>query len=176
MPSLSLLRDPRVAVPVLVAAPLPVTLALSLTAQPSYPEDACFYGAPQASIDATDRYLALMTPLALGAMALVALVALPSRGWWRVLAPLTIALAVLSVFWSDAGRPIVVLGGNVAVFGTFLLLGVLVLVGVVAKEAGWIRAIGWFEFLFLLPLLLGIAGLLAQPACYAGDPPAPIPR
>ena len=109
-------------------------------------------------------------------MALVALVALPSRGWWRVLAPLTIALAVLSVFWSDAGRPIVVLGGNVAVFGTFLLLGVLVLVGVVAKEAGWIRAIGWFEFLFLLPILLGVAGLLAQPACYAGDPTAPIPQ
>jgi hypothetical protein len=49
-------------------------------------------------------------------------------------------------------------------------------VGVVAKEAGWIRAIGWFEFLFLLPILLGIAGLLAQPACYAGDPPAPIQR
>lgn len=63
-----------------------------------------------------------------------------------------------------------------AVFGTFLLLGVLVLVGVVAKEAGWIRAIGWFEFLFLLPILLGVAGLLAQPACYAGDPPAPIPQ
>ena len=38
------------------------------------------------------------------------------------------------------------------------------------------RAIGWFEFLFLLPILLGVAGLLAQPACYAGDPPAPIPQ
>jgi hypothetical protein len=173
---LSLLRDPRVAVPVLVAAPLPIALALSLTPRPDYPGDACFYGAPQASIDATDRYLALMTPLGLGAMAVVALVALPNRGWWRVIPVLAVALAVLSAFWSDAGRPIVVLGGNVAVFGTFLLLGVLVLVGVVAKEAGWIRAIGWFEFLFLLPILLGIAGLLAQPACYAGDPPAPIQR
>lgn len=25
----------------------------------------------------------------------------------------------------------------------------------------------------LIPLLLGIAGLLAQPACYNGNPPAP---
>ncbi len=83
---------------------------------------------------------------------------------------------MLSLFWSDAGRPVVIVGANVAVFGTFLALGVFVLVAVAAKEAGWIRAFGWFEFLFLLPILLGVAGLLAQPACYAGDPTAPIPR
>jgi hypothetical protein len=170
----ALLRDPRTAAVVLALAPVPITLALALTARPEYPEDACFYGAPQASIDATDRYVGLMTPLALFAMALVAVSALPARGPWRLLAPAVVVWAVLSLFWADAGRPVVIVGANVAVFGTFLALGVLVLVAVVAKEAGWIRAIGWFEFLFLLPILLGIAGLLAQPACYAGDPPAPI--
>jgi hypothetical protein len=39
-----------------------------------------------------------------------------------------------------------------------------------------VRAIGWFDFLFVLPIPLGIAGQIAQPACYTGDPPAPIPR
>jgi hypothetical protein len=170
------LRDPRVAGVVLAVAPVPIAVALAVTARPEYPEDACFYGAPQASIDATDRYVALMTPLALFAMALVAVAALPARSWWRLLAPAVVVWAVLSLFWTDAGRPVVIVGANVAVFGGFLFLGVLVLVGVVAKEAGWIRAIGWFEFLFVLPILLGIAGLLAQPSCYAGDPPAPIPR
>ena len=42
------------------------------------------------------------------------------------------------------------------------------------RESSWVRAIGWFHFLYLLPVLLGLAGLLAQPACYTGDPPAPI--
>jgi len=56
------------------------------------------------------------------------------------------------------------------------LLAVVVIVAVAGSEASWVRAIGWFEFLFLLPLLLGIAGLLAQAACYTGDPPAPITR
>ena len=37
-------------------------------------------------------------------------------------------------------------------------------------------AVGWFAFALLLPLLLGIAGLIAQPACYNGDPPAAIAR
>jgi hypothetical protein len=176
VPTLSFVRHPGVAVPLLVAAPVPISLALIFTARPSYPEDACFYGAPQASIDATDHYLGLMTPLALGAMAVVALAALPDRGAWRLLAPAAVLWALVAMVWGDAGWPVVILGGNIAVFGTFLFLVVLVLVGVVAKEAGWIRAIGWFEFLFLLPVLLGIAGLLAQPSCYAGDPPAPISR
>jgi hypothetical protein len=43
-----------------------------------------------------------------------------------------------------------------------------------SKESSWINAVGWFEFALLLPLLLGIAGLLAQPGCYNGDPPATI--
>jgi hypothetical protein len=172
----ALLRRPWVASVVLAVAPLPVTVALAVTARPDYPEDACYYGAPQSSIDATDHYVGLMTPLALFAMALVAVVALPNKSYWRLVAPAAIVLAVLSLFWSDAGRPVVIVGANVAVFGTFLALGVLVLVAVAAKEVGWIRAIGWFEFLFLLPILLGVAGLLAQPACYAGDPPAAIPR
>jgi hypothetical protein len=86
------------------------------------------------------------------------------------------AWAILALFWGDAARPVIVFGGNVAVFGALLLLAVVVIVAVAGSEASWVRAIGWFEFLFLLPLLLGIAGLLAQPACYTGDPPAPITR
>jgi hypothetical protein len=50
-------RDPRVVWTVLALAPLPIAVALAVTARPVYPEDACFYGAPQASIDATDHYL-----------------------------------------------------------------------------------------------------------------------
>jgi hypothetical protein len=47
-------RAPWAAWPVLVLAPIPIAVALVLTARPVYPEDACFYGAPQSSIDATD--------------------------------------------------------------------------------------------------------------------------
>ena len=97
----------------------------------------------------------------------------PRRGRWRFLAPAVTAWALVSVFWGSAGRPVLVFGGNVVVFGALLLLGVVVIVVLAGRESSWVRAIGWFEFVFLLPLLLGIAGLLAQPACYNGDPPAP---
>jgi hypothetical protein len=174
--ALSRLRASRAVWPFLVAAPVPIAVALIGTARPFYPEDACFYGAPRASLQATDDYLGLMTPLAMFAMAVVAFVALPTRGRWRALAPIVAAWAILALFWGDAARPVIVFGGNVAVFGALLLLAVVVIVAVAGSEASWVRAIGWFEFLFLLPLLLGIAGLLAQPACYTGDPPAPITR
>ena len=172
---LARLRESRAVWPILVAAPVPIAVALILTARPVYPPDACFYGAPEASIRATHDSLATMTPRAMFAMAAVALVALPMKGRWRLLAPAVAIWAIAALFWPEAARPVVVFGGNVAVFGALLLLGVVVIVAVAGKEAGWVRAIGWFEFLFLLPLLLGIAGLLAQPACYNGDPPAPIP-
>ena len=173
---LARLRESRAVWPVLVAAPVPIAVALILTGRPVYPPSACFYGAPQASIQATQDYLATMTPLAMFAMAAIALVALPMKGRWRLLAPAVGVWAVVALFRTEAARPVVVFGGNVAVFGALLLLAVVVIVAVAGKEAGWVRAIGWFEFLFLLPLLLGIAGLLAQPACYNGDPPAPIPN
>ena len=172
---LSFLRAPRLAWAVMAVAPLPIAVALIFTARPVYPPDACFYGAPQASIDATGSYLGLMSPLAAFAMVAVALVALPSRGWWRLLTPVTAVWAVVTLFAPDVAHPVMVWGGNVAVFGALLALVVLVLVAVVAKETSWIRAIGWFEFALLLPVLLGVAGLIAQPGCYNGDPPAPIP-
>ena len=173
---LAFLRAPRVAWTVMAVAPLPISLALIFTARPVYPPDACFYGAPAASVAATDHYLALMSPLAAFAMVAVSLAALPIRGRWRLLAPAVTIWAVVTLFAPGAAHPVMVYGGNVAVFGALLALVVLVLIAVVAKETSWIRAIGWFEFALLLPLLLGVAGLLAQPGCYNGDPPAPIPQ
>jgi hypothetical protein len=173
---LAFLRTPRMAWAILVAAPLPIAVALIFTARPVYPPDACFYGAPAASVAATDHYLALMSPLAAFAMVAVALAALPIRGRWRVLAPATAIWAIVTLFAPGVAHPVMVYGGNVAVFGALLALVVLVLFAVIAKESSWIRAIGWFEFALLLPLLLGVAGLIAQPGCYSGDPPAPIPQ
>ena len=158
----------------MAAALVPIGAALIFTARPVYPPDACFYGAPAASIEATDRYLALMSPLAAFAMVAVALVALPIRGRWRFLVPVVAIWAVVTLFVPDAAHPVMVYGGNVAVFGALLALVVLVLLVVAAKETSWIRAFGWFEFALVLPLLLGVAGLIAQPGCYNGDPPAPI--
>jgi hypothetical protein len=172
--ALAFLRARRVAWLVLALAPVPIGAALIFTARPVYPADACFYGAPAASIAATDHYLALMSPLAAFAMVAVAVVALPIRGRWRLLAPVTAVWAIATLLAPDVAHPVMVYGGNVAVFGALLALVVLVLVGVLAKETSWLTAIGWFEFALLLPLLLGIAGLLAQPGCYNGDPPAPI--
>ena len=174
--ALAFLRAPRVAWTVLAAAPLPIAVALIFTARPVYPPDACYYGAPAASVAATDHYLALMSPLAAFAMVAVALAALPVRGRWRLLGPVTAIWAVLTLFAPDVAHPVMVYGGNVAVFGALLALVVLVLFAVVAKESSWIRASGWFEFALLLPLLLGVAALIAQPGCYNGDPPAPTPR
>ena len=172
--TLAFLRAPQVAWTVMAAALVPIGAALIFTARPVYPPDACFYGAPAASIEATDHYLALMSPLAAFAMVAVALVALPIRGRWRFLVPVVTVWAVLTLFVPDAAHPVMVYGGNVAVFGALLALVVLVLVIAAAKETSAIRAIGWFEFALLLPLLLGVAGLIAQPGCYNGDPPAPI--
>lgn len=170
------LRTPRAALVVLIAAPVPISVALALTSRPDYPDDACYYGAPRASELATDHYLALMTPLAMFALAMVAISALPLRGRWKLLAPAITAWAVASVIWTDAARPLMVYGANIAIFGLFLAVPIIVITGVIAKESSWVRAIGWFELLFLLPVLLGLAGLLAQPRCYAGNPPAPIQR
>ena len=172
--ALAFLRTPRVAWTVMAGTLVPIGAALIFTARPVYPPDACFYGAPAASVAATDRYLALMSPLAAFAMVAVALVALPIRGRWRVLAPVVAVWAVVTLFVPDAAHPVMVYGGNVAVFGALLALVVIVFVVVAAKETSWIRSIGWLEFALLLPLLLGVAGLMAQPGCYAGDPPAPI--
>ena len=79
LPGLSRLRGPRVALPLLFVLPVPITVALAVTGRPAYPDDACFYGAPRASLLATDHYLALMTPLGMVALAVVAVVALPKR-------------------------------------------------------------------------------------------------
>jgi hypothetical protein len=174
--ALARLRESGAVWVVLAVAPVPIAVALVLTARPVYPPDACFYGAPASSIRATDDYLSVMTPLGMFAMAAVAIVALPARGRWRLLAPAVTVWAAVTLFREDAGRPVMVFGGNVVVFGGLLLLAVVVIVVLAGRESSWVRAIGWFEFLFLLPLLLGIAGLLAQPACYNGDPPAPVPR
>jgi hypothetical protein len=167
------LRRPRAALPILIVAPVPIAIALLFTARPYYPPDACYYGAPQSSLDATDAYLRLMIPLGMAALAVVALVALPSRGRWRFVAPVMAAWAIVAVVWNDAAQPWMVIGANEAVFGLFLSVPILVIVGLAGRESSWVRAIGWFEFLFLLPLFLGLAGLLAQPGCYTGDPVAP---
>ena len=133
-----------------------------------------FLRTPWVAWDGHGRYLALMSPLAAFAMVAVALVALPIRGRWRFLVPVVAVWAVVTLFVPDAAHPVMVYGGNVAVFGALLALVVIVFVVVAAKETSGIRAIGWFEFALLLPLLLGVAGLIAQPGCYNGDPPAPI--
>ena len=173
---LSHLRAARVAVPLLIAVPVPLAVALVLTGRPVYPEDACYYGAPRASEVATEEYLALMTSLAMFGLAVIAWVALPMRGRWRILAPAVTVWAVASLFATDAARSVVVWGGNMVVFGLFLGVPFIVIMILAGREYSWPRAVGWFEFLFLVPVLLGVAGLLAQPGCYTGDPPAPIPR
>jgi hypothetical protein len=173
---LSRLRESRVALPLLIALPMPITVALGVTARPVYPEDACYYGAPRSSLLATDHYLGLMTPLAMFGLAAVAALALPMHGRWRIVAPVATAWAAVGLLWTDAARPVMAYGAHAAVFGLFLAVPILVIVAVAGREASWVRAIGWFEFLYLLPLLLGLAGILAQPRCFAGNPPAPIPR
>lgn len=160
----------------MVVAPLPISIALIVTARPVYPENACYYGAPASSEQATDDYLALMTPLAMFAMALVAFVALPNRGRWVVLAPAVTVWAAATLIWPEAGHLVAVIGGNVAVFGSLLALVILVIVVIAGHESSWVRALGWFEFAFLLPMLLGVASLIAQPGCYSGDPVAPMPQ
>jgi hypothetical protein len=173
---LSRLRSSYLALPVLIAAPVPIAVALLVTARPYYPPDSCAYGAPRSSLLATDHYLATMTPLGMVALAAVAAIGLPIKGRWGLIAPIAAAWAVAALLWTDAAHPLVVFGAHLTVFGLFLGVPIIVIAGVAGHEYGWVRAIGWFELLFLLPLLLGVAGLLAQPSCYAGDPPAPIPR
>jgi len=171
---LSVFRRARVAIPLLIAVPVPLAVALVLTGRPVYPEDACYYGAPRASLAATEDYLGLMTPLAMFGLAVIAWVALPMRGRWRILAPAVTLWAIASLFATDAARAVVVFGGNMVVFGLILAVPLIVITVLGGREYSWVRAIGWFEFLFLVPVLLGVAGLLAQPGCYSGDPPAPI--
>ena len=170
------MRESRLALPLLVALPVPITVALAVTGRPVYPEDACYYGAPRASLLATDHYLGLMTPLGMFAIAAAAAVGLPVRGRWRIVAPALFVWAVVSLIWTDAAHAVLVYGAYVTIFGLFLAVPIMVFVGVAGREASWVRAIGWFEVLYLLPVLLGLAGLLAQPKCFAGNPPAPIPR
>ncbi len=172
--ALSVFRRARVAIPLLVAVPVPLAVALVLTGRPVYPEDACYYGAPRASLLATEDYLGLMTPLAMFGLAVIAWVALPDRGRWRILAPAVTLWAVVSLFATDAARAVVVFGGNMVVFGLILAIPFIVIMVLGGREYSWPRAVGWFEFVFLVPVLLGVAGLLAQPGCYTGDPPAPI--
>ena len=171
---LSVLRRTRVAIPILIAVPVPLAVALVLKARPVYPEDACYYGAPRAVELATEDYLALMTSLAMFGLAAIAWVALPMTGRWRILAPAVTLWAVASLFATDAARAVVVFGGNMVIFGLFLAIPFVVITVLGGREYSWPRAIGWFEFLFLVPVLLGVAGLLAQPGCYTGDPVAPI--
>ena len=167
-------REGRVALPLLVMAPVPIAVVLAVTARPAYPADACFYGAPRSSLLATDAYLALMTPLAMFALAVVAVVALPIRGRWRIVAPGILVWAVAALASPDLARPVIVYGGNLLVFGWIFVVPLIVIVVVAARESSWVRAIGWFELLVLLPILIGLAGVLAQPKCFAGDPPAPL--
>jgi hypothetical protein len=171
---LSVLRRTRVAIPVLLAVPVPLAVALVLKARPVYPEDACYYGAPRAAELATEEYLGLMTSLAMFALAVIAWVALPMRDRWRFLAPAVTLWAVASLFAADAARAVVVFGGTMVVFGLILAIPFVVIMVLGGREYSWPRAVGWFEFLFLVPVLLGVAGLLAQPGCYTGDPVAPI--
>ena len=65
-------------------------------------------------------------------------------------------------------------GGTIVVFGLIFAIPGLVFVAIGGKEYSWVRAIAWFEFLYLLPALLGLVYILSQPACYTGDPPARI--
>jgi hypothetical protein len=106
----ALLRRPWPASVVLAVAPLPVAVALAVTAQPDYPEDACYYGAPQSSVDATDHYVGLMTPVALFAMALVAVVALPNKSYWRLVARVPLPAADPARGRGPAGPALLLLG------------------------------------------------------------------
>ena len=55
--------------------------------------------------------------------------------------------------------------GLVGLFGIFLTPPLLVVVAAAAKQSSWLRAIAWFEALYLLPVLLGLSKILAQPPC-----------
>ena len=150
----------------LVAAPLPVIAALIVTAKPVYPGDACFYGAPADAVRWTDDYLGLMVPLAAFGLAAAASVVASFRlDNWRPLALALFGWAALTVIWQPASHPIMYPYGLVGLFGIFFTPPLLVVVAAFAKQSGWMRAIAWFEALYLLPVLLGLAKILAQPPC-----------
>ena len=167
---LSAFRRARVAIPLLIAVPVPLAAALVLTGQaPVYPEDACYYGAPRASLAATEEYLGLMTALAMSGLAVIAWVALPMRGRWRFLAPAVTVWAVASLFAADAARAVVVFGGNMVVFGLILAIPFVVIMVLGGREYSWTRAIGWFEFLFRSRCSSGWRGCWPSPAITRGD-------
>ena len=58
------MRSRALAWTILLVAPVPVIVALIVTAKPVYPSDDCFYGASPAAQALTDDYLGLMVPLA----------------------------------------------------------------------------------------------------------------
>ncbi len=150
----------------LVLAPIPVIVALIVTSKPVYPGDACFYGAPAEAVRWTDDYLGLMVPLATFGLAAAASVVawFRLRRWWPVAAAF-FAWAALTALWQPASHPIMYPYGLVGLFGIFLTPPLLVVVATAASRSSWLRAIAWFEALYLLPVLLGLSKILAQPPC-----------
>jgi hypothetical protein len=159
-------RDRRLAWTALVLAPLPLVVALIVTAKPVYPPDDCYYGASPAGKAKTDAYLDLMVPLAMFGLAAAASVVARFRlARWQPVAAAFFAWAALTLVWRQAAAPVMYPGGLVALFGIFLTPPLLVVVVAAAVQSSWLRAIAWFEALYLLPVLLGLAKILAQPPC-----------
>ena len=150
-----------------VAAPLPLLVALVVTAKPVYSPDACFYGATATDAAWTDRYLGLMVPLACFGLAAAAAVAawMRWRRHWHLIAAGLLAWAALTLLWQPASHPVMYPYGIVALFGIFLTPPALAVAAVWAKQSSWLKAVAWFETLYLVPVLLGLAKILAQPAC-----------
>ena len=156
----------RLAWTAVLLAPLPLAVALIFTAKPVYHPDACFYGSSAADREWTDDYLRLMAPLGMFGWAAASTVVAWSRRWhWRAVAGVVFAWAALTLVWREAAHPLMYPGGLVALFGIFLTPPVLVVVAVAARQTTWLRALAWFEVLYLLPVLLGLAKVLAQPPC-----------
>jgi hypothetical protein len=163
-------RGKAIAWTALAVAPVPIVVALIVTAKPVYPPDACFYGASRAALDLTDRYLDLMVPLGMFALAATAGVVCWFRlKRWRPVAAAMLAWAASTLVWRQAADPIVYPGGTVALFGIFLTPPALAVMAAAAVQTSWLRAIAWFQTLYLLPVLLGLAKILAQPACYPAE-------
>jgi hypothetical protein len=150
----------------LLAAPVPIIVALIVTAKPVYPGDACFYGAPASAEAWTGRYLDLMVPLAaFGLAAAGSVVCWQRMRTWKPAAAALFAWAALTIVWQQASHPVMYPYGLAGLFAIFFTPPLLVVVGAAAKQSGWLRAIAWFETLWLLPVLLGVSKILAQPPC-----------
>jgi hypothetical protein len=160
------MRSNHLAWTALIVAPIPVIVALIVTAKPVYPGDACFYGASADAARWTDDYLDLMVPLAtFGIAAAASVVAWFRLAQWRWVATGLFAWAALTVVWQQASHPIMYPYGLAGIFGIFLTPPLLALVWAGAKQSSWLRAIAWFEAIYLLPMLLGLSKILAQPPC-----------